>query len=142
MSSGLYGEKHGHDVRGPLQGVGFVKGAVIEDQQIERIWKRLGKVVEPELEEGSIQPRQFEKEAGAGSRLDGAIEIKRVERVRDSSEGLHAAGGDAPPDNRQQAHAAFILGKPFDWVGRRTPCVLPIRLTSKTKNGLTHIQCI
>jgi hypothetical protein len=27
---------------------------------------------------------------------------------------LHTAGRDTAPDNRQQAHATFILGKHFD----------------------------
>jgi hypothetical protein len=101
-------------VYGPLHGVSFVKGAVIEDEQIEGLGKCLGKVVKPELEEGGIQPRQFEKAAGAGGRFDGSIEIKIVERVRDGGDGLHAAGGDAPPDNRQHAPAAFILGNHCD----------------------------
>jgi hypothetical protein len=81
--------------------MGFMKSAVVEDEQVEGIQECLGKVSEPEWKALGIASREFQKEAGPSSRFDGPIERKIVERVRDRGKGLHAAGGDAPPQPRQ-----------------------------------------
>src|SRR5690349_4492005 len=88
--------------------------AVIQDEQLEGIGKRLCKVLSPELESTGIEPREFEQEAFARARFDSPVEIKMIELVYHRRAGLSPARRDAPPDDRQQADATCILGKHCD----------------------------
>jgi hypothetical protein len=48
----------------------------------------------------------------------GTIHIEALERVLNGANGLHATGSEAPAAHREQAEAAFILGKHLNPVVR------------------------
>lgn len=87
---------------------------VVEDEHIEGLGNRLRKVIQPDLEGAGIEPREFKKEAVARGRFNGPLEIEIVKLGGHGGNRLHPAGRNAPPDDGQQAPAAFILGQHFE----------------------------
>ena len=95
------GQKHRYNVGRPAYGFGFVPGAIVEHQDVDRIRKGGGKAIEPHLEGAAVEIRQFKKEVRPSRRFDGAIEIEILELVRDGGHRLDPAGGNPTPDDRQ-----------------------------------------
>jgi hypothetical protein len=119
----------------PASGFGFMKGAIIQLDDSEGLWKGCGKAIHPNLAHLAVEVRQCEKAALAGSRCDSPVEIERVDGVRHRRHGLHPTGRDAPPDERPSAQPSFILGKHFE----RTDCRPALKLL-ETKRGQGRLQ--
>jgi hypothetical protein len=62
--------------------VGFVKRAVIEQEEMEASRISRNEVVEEELKARRIKGGQFQKEALAGERLDGTIQVETLKAIR------------------------------------------------------------
>jgi hypothetical protein len=87
---------------------------MVEHEDVAGIGQSRGTMSHPQVKGAGIEPGECQQETVTGGWCDGPIEIALVEGVGHGRDGLHATGRDTPPDNRQQAHTPFILGKDFD----------------------------
>jgi hypothetical protein len=92
----------------PLGGVG---PAVVQEQEIQAVREDLGEGIQEELEALRVEIRQLQEEPIARGRLDRPIDIEPLEDMLDAPDGLHAARGEAPAADRQEAEATFVLAK-------------------------------
>ena len=99
------------DIRRPHEPLGRVGPAVIQEQDVQAIGGGLGKGVEEDLEHLGIEGGQFEKEALAGGRRHGTVDLEPREDVLDRSYGLDAAGGEATAAHGQHAQPTFVLAE-------------------------------
>jgi hypothetical protein len=76
--------------------VGFVKGPIIEQEQMEAGGIGGGKMVEEELKAVRIESGQCEKEALARERFNGAVQIETLEVICCRQERWDAPSGDPP----------------------------------------------
>jgi hypothetical protein len=74
---------------------------MVEPQNIQRLRKRGGEAIQPELERTALARRQCEEEGRPRGRFDGAIQIAIIALVRDGSHRLDPAGGNPPTDDWQ-----------------------------------------
>lgn len=89
--------------------MGFVKGPIIEQEQVEAGGVGGGKMVEDEVKAVRIEGRQFEKEALARQRLDRAVQVESLEVIRRRQERLDATSSDPTAQNWQAPTATFVL---------------------------------
>lgn len=106
---GIRGEEEQSDIGGQAEGLGFVKGPIVEQQEMETGGIGSREVIEEELKARSIKQRQFQKEALARQRFDGAIEVETLEAISGREQRLDAPGGDAAADDGQETAATFVL---------------------------------
>ena len=88
-------QKQGHNMGRQLHGFGVVKGAIIQPDDIARIRTGFTTAVPPEREGMAVEGRQFQKEALAGGRSHGPIDVEPREDMLDGAHWLDASGGEA-----------------------------------------------
>ena len=91
--------------------------AVIYEQDVEAVGKRVGECIDEDLEGVGIQIRELQEEALARGWGHGPIDVEPLEGVLDQPHWLDATGGESPPAHSQQAKAAFVLTEHQDWAG-------------------------
>ncbi len=132
------------DILWPLDAVGGVRPAVIQEQDVEAVRKCLGECVHKDLEGVGIQIRQFQKEALARSRGYSAVDVEPLAGVLDQPYWLDATGREPAAAYGQQAKATFVLTEYPDRAGvvRRDDLLqlLPTR-SLKSRNGLGVFLC-
>ena len=89
--------------------MGFVKGAIVEQQQVKLGGMGRREVVEEELKALGVEQGQLRKEALAGLRLHSPVEVRTLEAVGRRQQGLNSASGDAAAYDGEKATATFIL---------------------------------
>ena len=89
--------------------VGLVKGAIIEDEEMEVGRRRGGPLLQEELKEGTVKGRQLQKEALACRGFYGPIQRETLEPIGGRDHGLHAPDRNPAAQDRQQATPRFIL---------------------------------
>jgi hypothetical protein len=102
-------EQEGH-ILGQTESLGFVRGAVIEEQEMEALGIGDGKVVKEELKALGIEQRQLEKEALAGQRFHGSVQVEALKTIGRGQQRLHPAGRDPATRDGEQATTGFVLG--------------------------------
>ncbi len=107
---GIGREKEQPDIGGQAQVVGFVKGTIVEQEEVEGVGIGGGEVLEEELEALGIECRQLKEEAVSALRFDYAIQIEALKAIGRGQQGLDATGRDAMPQDGQEATTAFVLG--------------------------------
>ena len=125
----------------PLGGVG---PAVVQEQEIQAVREDLGEGIQEELEALRVERRQLQEEPVARGRLHGAIDIQPLEDMLHRANRLHAARGEAPPADGQEAATAFVLAKDPDGSGvRRGDRPLEVFLTGGLEcwDGLRLFWC-
>jgi hypothetical protein len=75
-------KKHQADIGGQPQRLGFVKGPVVQQEQMEASGSQSGEVIEEELKALSIQERQFQKEALSRQWFDCPVQVETLEAIR------------------------------------------------------------
>ena len=88
---------------------GFVKSAIVEQQQMEVGGIDSGEMVEKELKGVRIERRQLQKETRPGERFHRAIQIQTLKAIGAGQHGLDTAGGNPMPHDGQEPAPAFIL---------------------------------
>jgi len=73
-------EEEGH-IFGQAESLSFVKGAVIQEQEMEALEIGGGKVVQEELKALGVEQRQLEKEALAGQGFYGPVQVEALKTV-------------------------------------------------------------
>jgi len=68
--------------------VGLVKGAIIEDEEMEVGGRSSGQLLQEELKERAVERRQLQQEALARRRFHGAIQIETLEPIGGREHGL------------------------------------------------------
>jgi hypothetical protein len=83
----------------PLHRCGFVKGAIVQHDDIVRRRKRVPKAVHPALEGEAIEVRQFQTAVLPRGGFHRPIEREIGKLVRDGDHGLHPIGGNPTTDH-------------------------------------------
>jgi hypothetical protein len=91
------------------QGAGFVKRAIIEQEEMEADRIGGGQVVEEELKAVRIEGGQFQKETLPGEGFYRAVEVETLEAIGGRHHRLNSARGKAATHNRQEPTATFVL---------------------------------
>lgn len=112
----IRGKKQQRDIRGQAERLGFVKSAIVEQEEMEAGEIDGGEVVEEELEALGVEGRQLQKEALPRERFDGPVQVQTLEVIGRRHEGLDAACRDAPTEDGQEAAPTFVL-RPHTPVG-------------------------
>jgi hypothetical protein len=110
-------QPHAPDLVWPPHALGGVYAAVVQEQTVEAVRKRVGEGLHTDLAGVGIQLRQLQKEARACGRSHSPIPVEPLEDMRDGAHGLDAAGGEAPSTHGQQAKAPFVLAEPAPRTG-------------------------
>ncbi len=106
---GIGREKEQPDIGGQAQVVGFVKGTIVEQEEVEGVGIGGGEVLEEELEALGIERGQFQEEALSGQGFDRAIQIQALKTIGRGHYRLNSAGCNAMANNGEQPTAAFVL---------------------------------
>ena len=78
-----------------------MKGAIIEDEEMEMVRSGSGHLLQEELKEGAVERGQLQKEALTRRRFHGPIQIEALEPIGGRDHGLQAPGGDPAAQDRQ-----------------------------------------
>ena len=92
----------------PLSGM---RATIVKEQEIQAVRESRREGVDEELEAFRVQIGQFQEEPLAGGGFHGAIDVEPLEGMLDGANRLHATGGEAPPADRQETEAAFVLAE-------------------------------
>jgi hypothetical protein len=84
-------------MRRQLQRLGFMKRAIIEQQQVEADGIGRGEMLEEELKALGIEERQFQKEPLASHWLHCPVQIHALKAIRSRDDGLDPTGGNPMP---------------------------------------------
>ena len=106
---GIRRQEEEADIGGPAQGVGLVKGPIIEDEEMEVGRSGGGQLLQEELKERAAERGQLQKEALACRRFHRPIQVETLEPIGGREHGLPAPSGDPAAHDRQQATPRFIL---------------------------------
>jgi hypothetical protein len=91
------------------QGVSFVKGPIIEEEEMEASGIGGRKVVEEQLKALRIESGQFEKETLAAEGFYSPVHVETLEAIGGGHHRLNPARGQAATQNRQEPTATFVL---------------------------------
>jgi hypothetical protein len=137
-------EPYGPDILGPLNPLGGVGSAVIQQQDVQAVRKGLGERLDEELKALRVQLGQLQEKALTGGRGYGPVDVEPLEGVPDQAHRLDAPGREAPVTDRPQADAAVVLTEdPYragirGWHDMLQPLATP-RLNHR--NGLRGYWC-
>jgi hypothetical protein len=106
---GIGWEKEHADIGGQAKMAGFVKRAVVEQQQMEAGGVKGGEMVEKELKAFGIEGGKLQKKTRPGERFHRAIQIQALKAVGAGQHGLDAARSNPLPHDGQEPALAFIL---------------------------------
>lgn len=106
---GIGREKEQPDIGWQAQLARFMKGAIVEQEEVEGVRIGGGEVVEEELKALGIKGRQLEEEVVAGEGFDYAIQIEALKTIGRGQQGLEATGRDAMAQDGQEPTTAFVL---------------------------------
>src|ERR671918_426474 len=85
----------------PLKPLGGMRAAVIQEQDVETVGKRVSERVDKDLEGVGIEIGQRQTEAFAGGRGYGPIDVEPLEGVLDEAHRLNAARGEPASPYRE-----------------------------------------
>jgi hypothetical protein len=85
----------------PLKPLGGMCAAVIQEQDVEAVGKRVGERVDKDLEGVGIELGPREEEALAGGRGSSPIEVEPLEGVLDEAHRLDATRGEPAATSRE-----------------------------------------
>ena len=94
---------------GQAEATSLVKGAIIKDEEMKVGRGGGSQLLQEELEEGTGERGEFQKETLTRRRFHGSIQREALEPVGGRDHGLQAPGGNPAPHDRQQATPTFIL---------------------------------
>jgi hypothetical protein len=94
---------------GQVERLGLVKGASVEQQQVELGGTGRREVVEEEVKALGVEQGQFQKEALAGLRLHGSVQVETLEAVGRGQQGLDPARGEPAAHEGEEPTATFLL---------------------------------
>ena len=103
------GKEEQCDIGRKVERGGFVKGAVIEEHQMEAGRIGRGKVLQEELKALGIEDGQFQKEPLAGDGFHGPIQIQTLKAIGSGDNRLAPPRSDALAHDGQQPAATLIL---------------------------------
>ena len=106
---GVRGKEQQAQIGGQAQGTGSVKGAIIEEEEMEARRSGGSKMVEEELKALGIEGGQFQKETLPGEGFDGTVQVETLEAIGRRHDWLDAACGEPAAQNGQQPTATFVL---------------------------------
>lgn len=86
-----------------------MKGAIVEQEQMEGGRISRSEVSKEELKALGIKDGQFQKEALPRQRFHCAVQVETLEAVGRREEGVDAAGRDAAADDGQESATTLIL---------------------------------
>jgi hypothetical protein len=95
----------------PLKPLGGMCAAVIQEQDVEAVGKRVRERVDKDWEGLGIERGQLQNEAFAGGRGYSPIDVALLEGVLDEVHRLDAMRGEPASTYRAQAEAALVLAK-------------------------------
>jgi hypothetical protein len=96
--------------------------AVIQEQEVQALGKRVGTRLNEDLEDIGMQGGPFQTEAlTAGGRYR-AIDVAPLADVLDWTDRRHATRGEAPATDGQQAEAAFVWAEHPDGASGMACC--------------------
>jgi hypothetical protein len=138
------GQEHEAHVSREQEPLSGMRPTIVEEQEIQAVRESRREGGNEDLEAFRVQIRQFQEEPLTGRGRHGAIDIAPLEDVLDRSHRLHAIRREAPPADRQQAEATFVLAEYPDGAGvRGGDCPLELCVTGRLerRNGLRLFLC-
>jgi hypothetical protein len=95
----IRGQEQEENIAGEAEGLGLMKGAVVEDEEVAGGGKLGGQVIEEELETRGIEVGKFEKATRPGGGLDRAIQVIVLKDLLDAAERFDPPQREAPPSD-------------------------------------------
>ena len=102
-------EEEQPDLNRQAQPLSFVKGSMVEPEEVEALGSHGGEVVEEELKELSLESRQFEQEALAGQGFNRSLQVEALKAKGGGPQGRYPAGGEVVAGKGQHPTATFVL---------------------------------
>jgi hypothetical protein len=138
------GQEHATHVSREDEPLSGRRATIGEEPEMQAVRASRREGVDADVKAFRVQRGQFSEEPLTGRGRHGAIDRAPLADVLDRSHRLHAIRREAPPADRQQAEATFVLAEYPDGAGvRGGDCPLEVCVTGRLerRNGLRLFLC-
>lgn len=102
-------EEEEQDIGGYVKRLGFMKGPIVQEQEVTRDGILGSKVIEKELETPRIQVGEFQKATRSCGGLDSTRQVIALKHLLDPADGFDPSQCQPPAGDGEQAETTFVL---------------------------------